>query len=544
MNFRLLLASWLLCCPRLAEAHFIWLKTSGTDSAKVHVYFGESAEPDDPALLGKIATAEAWAFGGRGEPKSLTLTAKSDALEAPLTAEQRHATIALRQTYGVIEKGGESFLLKYYAKTYPSPLAGSWKSVGDQERLPLEVTPEYHGKQLKLKVNFQGKPVDKSQVVIVGPGIKEKIEGVTDDAGVFTCEISQAGTFSIRAKHVEATAGKHLDREYKSVRHYSTLTLPFVPVKITPTMHQLPSLPKGTTSFGGAISGDMLFVYGGNYGSAHEYANEDQSGDLWKLNLQQPGSWEKVSSSSKLQGLAMVEYRGQVIRIGGFTALNKTGEKEDLRSQAEVACLNADGTWEALPSLPAPRSSHDAAVVGDTIYVVGGWNMQGAGKNAVWHNTTLALRLNEEKLSWKEVAAAPFKRRALALAAWQGKLVCIGGMQEQRGPTTAVAIYDPSSDKWTDGPSLQGTGMEGFGASAFAIQDALFVSTISGSIQRLSSSEKGWEYVGQISHPRFFHRLLPWQKDKLVIVGGSDMISGKVEALEILPVGELTTAAK
>ena len=544
MNCRLLVTTLLLVFPGLCQAHFIWLKQSGTEPAKVLVYFGESAEPDDPDLLDKIAKAEAWAFGGRGEPKSLTLSKGADALEAELAKELRHATVALRHTYGVSEKGSEPFLLKYYAKTYPSPLAGNWKAVGDKERLPLEVTPQVVGKEVKLQVTFNGSPLSKSQVVIVGPGIDKKLEGVTDDAGYFVCELPKPGLFSIRAKHVETVAGKYDDKDYKSVRHYSTLTLPYIPVQMTPIAHQLPALPKGTTSFGGAIAGDMLYVYGGNYGSAHEYANEDQSGDLWKLDLQKPGSWEKVSSSRKLQGLAMVEHRGQLIRVGGFTASNKTGEKEDLRSQAEVARFKADGSWEPLPSLPAPRSSHDAAVVGDTIYVVGGWNMQGGGKNATWHETTLALRLTDEKPSWKEVAVAPFKRRALALAAWQGKLYCVGGMQENGGPTTAVAIFDPATDKWSEGVSLHGGVMEGFGASAFACQDALYVTTISGSIQRLSSRSEGWEYVGQLTHARFFHRLLPWRNEKLVIVGGSDMVSGKVEALEILSVGGVKSETK
>lgn len=536
----------LLAAPQLSHAHFLWLLTDSTaPQGKVQVFFGESAEADDPALLDRVIKAEVWTMGGRGEPKLLTLTKGSDALEAELAGAARQSTLVLRHNYGVMAKGGDPFLLKYYAKTYPFALPGTWKAVGDSGRLPLEVVPSVKGSQTVLQVLWNGKPLAGSTVTIVGPGIDKKIEGNTDDSGNFVCELPKSGTYSIRAKHTEEAAGKQDDKEYKSVRHYSTLTLHSQQGRLTPTAHNLPALPKGVTSFGGAIAGNSLYVYGGNYGSAHEYVNEDQSGDLWKLNLSSPGQWEKVSQGPRRQGLAMVEHKGAIYRIGGFEATNKAGEKQNLVSQNDFAKLDlATGQWQSLPSLPEPRSSHDAAVVGDTLYVVGGWNMQGGGASSKWHENALAMNLASDKLEWKTVAAPNFKRRALALAAWNNKLICIGGMSDGNGPTTKTSIYDPANNTWSDGPSLQGTGMDGFGSSAFASNGALYVTTSSGSIQRLAADGKEWEYVGQVAHPRFFHRVLPWSDSKLIVVGGASMEEGKAEALELLSVGNLQTAAK
>jgi len=239
----------------------------------------------------------------------------------------------------------------------------------------------------------------------------------------------------------------------------------------------------------------------------------------------------------KLQGLAMVERQGLLYRVGGFNATNKPGAKEDLRSQAEFSrCKPGSKSWESLPGLPEPRSSHDAALIGDTLYVVGGWNLQGGGPATLWHETALAVNLAADQLEWKAIAPPPFKRRALAVAAWRGKLYCIGGMQEKGNPTTAVAVYDPARDAWSEGPSILGEPMDGFGSSAFATSQALFVTTISGSIQRLAADGSAWECAGQLQTPRFFHRLLPWGDDKLVVVGGSNMSTGKTEALEVLVV--------
>lgn len=527
-----------------ANGHFIWVVPQTTaQGARATVYFSEQAAPDDPALLDKIATASAWSAAERGQPRELRLSKSNDQLVAPLEREQAFAPVILRHTYGVASKGGESFLLNYYAKGYATPLPGLWRTIKDNERLPLEIVPLADGRAMLFQVLWKGEPLAGAQVTVTGPSTspsggpegKVALDGATDDKGFFRCELAVAGLYSIRARHVEPSAGKHGDKAYNSVRHYSTLALPYQPLAMIPANHTFPPLAKGTTSFGGAVIGDTLYVYGGNYGSAHSYSEEDMSGELWTLDLNGSGKWQAGASGQRLQGLAMVAYGGRLIRVGGFRAINKEGEKENLRSQPEVARLSTDGkSWEQLTPLPAGRSSLDAAVIGDKLYVVGGWNLQGGSRDAVWHDTLLAADLKAEPLVWKPVSTPPFKRRALAAAGWQGKLYCVGGMEEQGAPTTAVAVYDPATNKWSEAPNLLGGPMEGFGSGAFATEHGLFVTTMSGAIQKLSADGSAWQVVGQLAHPRFFHRLLPWQGSKMVVVGGSNMTTGKIEDLELL----------
>ncbi len=524
------------------SAHFIWLSTSEQPLNKVQIYFAEAAEPDDPALLEKIEKAEVWFATNRGEPRPLKIEKTPKSLEADLQGSAQEGVILLRYTYGVLSKGGNApFLLKYYAKTQASPLPGNWRSLKDIERLPLEITAQADRKSTCLQVLWRGQPLPNAALTVVGPGIHGKLEGQTDTSGKFRCELMAPGCFSIRVRHDENVEGTLEGKEYKSIRNHSTLTLQYVPGRLVADTQGLPPLPKGTTSFGGAILDDSLFVYGGNYGSAHEYQQDDQSGDLWLLNLKNHSGWEQVAMGPKLQGLAMIGYRGMLYRVGGFTAKNKTGEKQDLHSQADFARLSpGDKMWEALPSLPEPRSSHDAALIGDSLYVVGGWNMTGGGGSSTWHTSACRVNLAEDKLLWKTIAPPPFKRRALALASHQGKLYCLGGMQEKGGTTTAVSIYDPQSDVWTDGPTLLGSSMDGFGCSAFACNGALIVTTMSGSIQKLADNGERWEYMGQLENARFFHRVLPWNDARLVIVGGANMtVGGKTESLEVLTISEM-----
>lgn len=536
MKHLVLISGILACFPTLSHAHFIWLLVDS--DGKAHAFFGEAAEPDDPDLLDRIANAKAWTVGGRGEPKALELKVGEGSLVSQLDERARQSPVILKHSYGVISRGGTPFLLNYYAKAYPFELPGTWRPVEDEERLPFEILAAREGKYTAFTATWKGKPVPNSEMVITGPGIEDKLIVNTDEAGVYRCKLPQSGVYSIRARMVDETPGMSDNKKYNAVRHYSTLTIRSAISTLSALKHEIPELPKGTTSFGGAIDGDNIYIYGGNYGTAHSYSNAGQSNDLWTLNLKSPRSWKKLATGPKLQGLAMVAHGGYLYRVGGFTAMNNDGEDNDLVSQSLVARFDlATNKWEDLPALPEARSSMDAAVVGDVLYVAGGWNMPGAKKDYIWHRTAYAMDLSADRLTWRPIAIPPFIRRALSLAAWNGKLYCIGGMKQRGGPTNDVDVYNPQTDSWSKGPKLLGSSMDGFGNSAFACGGSLYVSTVSGSVQRLSPDGAKWEFAAQVDHPRFFHRLLPWADSKLVSVGGGSMqAGGKVTEIEVLKV--------
>ena len=302
----------------------------------------------------------------------------------------------------------------------------------------------------------------------------------------------------------------------------------------------LPHLPEGITSFGGAIVDGWLYAYGGHTGVAHEYAIETQSNLLRRLNLKKPNEWETIAKGPRLQGLAMVAYKGSLYRIGGFTAHNKKGEEQDLRSVADFARYNLKSKqWEELPAMPSPRSSHDAVVIGNKLYVAGGWAL--GTNDPTWHDTAYAVDLSEKQLRWEELPKPPFKRRALALGKLDDKLLVVGGMPEDGKPVTDVGVFDPETGKWTDGPKLIGEGMEGFGSSAWNVGDCLFVSTYSGRLQRLTSRADSWSVVAELETDRFFHRMLPMDKTTLVNVGGASMKTGKFTELEVIDIAKLLT---
>lgn len=294
-----------------------------------------------------------------------------------------------------------------------------------------------------------------------------------------------------------------------------------------------PDLPRGITSFGAAVIGGWLYVYGGHFGRPHHYSNTSQSDQLSRLNLSKDSTWEVIATGPRLQGLAMVAHGGKLYRVGGFTAHNEEDDDHDLRSVADFVRFHPEtGKWESLPSLPEPRSSHDAVVIGDKLYVAGGWRL--GGEDPEWHRTAWVTDLSQEKIVWESLSEQPFLRRAVSLGHRNGKLYVIGGMQQKGGPTTRVDVYDPGSGQWFRAPSLidpkadddRGKGMEGFGSSAFNVKGRLLVSTYNGNIQVLDEENDAWHISAKLVDDRFFHRMLPFN-GRLLLVGGASMRAGK-----------------
>ena len=544
-----LLAVLTVTAVSTAQAHFLWLVAKpAKQPSQAHLYFSEAAAPDNPALLSRVRDPQIKLIGKDGKAIKLTAAKGKDSIVAKLPGSvKRPAAVILSHRYGVISRGKSTFVLNYYAKHY---LAGpkQWKAVDSSKQLALDITPAWSKGKLQLAVRWHGKPAAKAEVVIEGPGIEGAIEGATKADGSFATKLKQGGLFSIRVRHIEKKTGTLDGKKFDASRHYTTLALRIPgrgkrPKSASATISDksariYPDFPQPVTSFGGAIAGDYLYTYGGHMGRAHSYYISGQSNVLRRLSLKGKGKWEVVGKGPRMQGLAMVAYNGKLYRVGGFTAKNKEGEKRSLWSQDSVACFDpASKKWTKMASLPEPRSSHDAAMVGSNLYVVGGWKLHGDRKST-WHETAWVMDLAAKTPTWKALPTPPFQRRALALAAHGGKLYVIGGMQKRGGPSTAVDVYDPASKKWSKGPALEGKGFEGFGSSAFAVGGKLYVSTNKGNLQQLSADGKSWKIARKLERGRFFHRMLPLGKNRLVLVGGANMAVGKYAEVDVVRVGQ------
>ena len=301
-----------------------------------------------------------------------------------------------------------------------------------------------------------------------------------------------------------------------------------------------PDLPEAITSFGAAVLGDAIYVYGGFAGKAHHYYEHGQSGELLRLDIDADtkprAKWETVAAGPRLQGLALVATGQSLYRIGGFEARNKESDKQDLWSVADFVRFDPKTKkWHEMPPMPSPRSSFDAITAGEVIYVIGGWSMRG-DQESVWQDTAYAFDSAATSPAWQELPKPPFQRRALSVGSFRDRIYVIGGMQPDGKVTRRVDIYTPAIRAWSDGPELPGETMEGFGTACCTTANHFYASTSSGKLLRLSEDGRSWELVRQLQDARFFHRMLPVTSDRLALLAGANMQQGKYATVELAPI--------
>ena len=105
-----------------------------------------------------------------------------------------------------------------------------------------------------------------------------------------------------------------------------------------------PPLPEAFSSFGAAVSGDHVYVYGGHTGKTHTYSTDAVTGKFRRLNLADARKgWEELPAGPAIQGLALVAHGGKVYRIGGMQPRNAPGEPADSVSVPTCAVFDPQG---------------------------------------------------------------------------------------------------------------------------------------------------------------------------------------------------------
>jgi N-acetylneuraminic acid mutarotase len=535
-----------------AFAHMAWLATD--DDKHVVFWFGESPSDRTYHMPDKVASIQLHTDPGKETLETSKIDEDDFVGLRSKTVYDSDAEISGRVTYGLYH----GMKLTYHVEHLPSRDPTTWPTTARQNT-PLQtvVTPASAGGVL-VSVLKDGKPVSDVEVTLYCEKGHQEDSQTTDSAGMvtFKADVVESGLNSVMVAITDDDATGELNgQSYKGSADYLTSTFyrgksqrsgekkkkPAVKIDansgVSINAANLPDLPEELTSFGAAIAGQKLYVYGGHTGSAHSYSTEEQSDRFRCLDLAagSEGQWQDLPGGPKLQGLALVAHGKDLIRVGGFTARNEPGAAHDLHSQSSVAKFSpAVGKWTDLPNLPEPRSSLDAAVLGDRIFVFGGWHMSGDSEENHWHDTAWSLDLSDEQAVWKAIAKPPFRRRAVSVAAYDAKLYVIGGMQAAGGPTTRVDVYDPSSDSWSKCAPLPGSGMSGFGSSAFATAGSLYVTTMDGFVHRLNAATETWRTVAKSDPARFFHRMLPANKDTLIVLGGANMEIGKFTHIDAI----------
>lgn len=99
------------------------------------------------------------------------------------------------------------------------------------------------------------------------------------------------------------------------------------------------------------------------------------------------------------------------------------------------------------PGSPMPRATTEvaAAVIDDTIYIIGGYDEEGEGVGMV-------EVYNATSDSWGEgIAQLPFPLHHTSAASYQGKIYVAGGYTGDWTASDRLFIYNPATNEWTPG---------------------------------------------------------------------------------------------
>jgi N-acetylneuraminic acid mutarotase len=140
-------------------------------------------------------------------------------------------------------------------------------------------------------------------------------------------------------------------------------------------------------------------------------------------------------------GLAALD--GRVYATGGFDSDSTTrGGARNGTWAFDVAA----GEWAPVADMPGVRAEHAMAALEGKLYLVGGVDDTPEGPRALWVYDPNANTWDTSR------APAPYPISHTALVAAEGRLYLIGG--RWAGNQRDVAIYDPTTDTWTRGPDL------------------------------------------------------------------------------------------
>jgi N-acetylneuraminic acid mutarotase len=130
-------------------------------------------------------------------------------------------------------------------------------------------------------------------------------------------------------------------------------------------------------------------------------------------------------------------YKGKIYVFGGDIDGIKERSRIDYGDSIVQVYDMASKTWSETTPMPARNLMHGSAVVGDTLYVVGGgwWN---GGVNTLY-------AFDPVTETWFERDTLSMNHGMTSACALDGKVYCIGGSYTENG----VEMYDPSTGKWT-----------------------------------------------------------------------------------------------
>jgi len=199
------------------------------------------------------------------------------------------------------------------------------------------------------------------------------------------------------------------------------------------------SLPQGKSEAFGTTVGDTLYIFGG-----YVNTNYVPSTSAYKFNAA-THTWSQIASlpTGTTQAGQAADSR-YIYFAGGHVATSSTSQTFSTRHVYAYDTVN--NSYVSLPDLPAARGPGGLALVGRTLYFMGGSD---SSRNDV--ATVYALDLDNAGAGWQTKASMPAAENRFGVAVLNGKIYAVGGQTNYDNNAVhrnTLYRYDPSANTW------------------------------------------------------------------------------------------------
>lgn len=185
-----------------------------------------------------------------------------------------------------------------------------------------------------------------------------------------------------------------------------------------------------------AFLNDSIYVIGGHHPDATKGGPKTDPGfDFCERLGLQKGAWEEVAPLPTPRfALAAVTQNNKILAMGGVAF-----RPEGFNNFTTIEIYDpSTGAWSSDEnfSLPWPAAGLGSAILGDDIYVFGGYSDDDI------HNRT--ARFNPESKTWQQVATLPSPVCAMGVTTCENAIYTVGGWADDgRTPIDAFYRYTP-----------------------------------------------------------------------------------------------------
>ena len=157
------------------------------------------------------------------------------------------------------------------------------------------------------------------------------------------------------------------------------------------------------------------------------------------------GSWTSPYPPMKIARLfsTAVCFNNHIIVAGGHSDRGYTSSVELLDVEAR--------RWYTAESLPNPRNELKSTVIGNTLYLMGGWKRTCYATKVVYKVNlneliTKAVSQKATPTLWQVISDTPLKHSSPLSVG--GSLLAVGGLDDRRNLISSIHLYQPDTRKW------------------------------------------------------------------------------------------------